>query len=139
MQGQMTEQTQSKKRSIPMTLKGIGYRVRLTEANPNLRQGVERNFELGRSHPVRVRLRPGIQVTVDQAGTSFVLSMMEEGQVNQKSVEGERLIPSKACLLGQEADRLMKRRPRSPYTGVGILRADRVYPKLKSTKKAKRG
>lgn len=81
---------------------------------------------MGYAHPVVVRLRPGILVTVDGSGTSFTRASQGSGSVPGVS----------ACTLGQEADRLRKRRRRSPYTGVGVLRADRTYPKLKSTKKA---
>jgi ribosomal protein L6P/L9E len=107
-------------KTIPRQLKGIGYRVRRTETKPDVTVGIELRFEVGRSHPMIVRLRPGIHVTVDSTGTSLVRSTT--------TVD--------ARTLGHEADRLRKRRPRSPYTGVGVLRADRVYPPLKSTKKA---
>jgi hypothetical protein len=118
------------KGSIPMQVHGVGYRVRYTDPTRaqdprEIAKGVSLTFDLGRSHPIVKRVHPDVQVRRDATGSSFVL------------VPGPswRKDPNRKRDLGHVADHLRKRRPRCAYTGVGILRGDRPYPPMKSTKK----
>lgn len=112
-----------------LKLVGVGYRVRWMEGNQS---GLV--FDVGKSHVETFTLPVNVGATIDPAGTKLVRTYLPS------IVEGDLLGVRRAKeRLGNTAYKIMRLRPRSPYTGNGILEDGVDYPKLMSTKtKAKK-
>jgi len=103
---------------VPMMVVGVGYRVRRESAKVL-------TFDVGLSHLVRYRRPEGVDAKVDSTNTSFEL-------VTSSSLANPKVV------LGDVVHKICKLRPRSPYTGNGIVVVGKKYPALKSTKVAKK-
>lgn len=95
-------------------LSGVGYRVELIEGN-TLR------LDVGYSHFVKVIIPSEVSVIVDPSGIRLTLSS------NNKK------------LIGDTMYKIVRVRPRNPYTGAGIVIMSKKdsLRKLKSTKSDK--
>lgn len=101
-------------------------------------------------YDVRIRANQRVIVLRMDVGTSeprcYVLPSWVDAQLNATSTEltltvSTREIPSDAhaeTALGKRCHRLKILRPRSPYTGHGIIDPSFRYRKLKSTKTSKK-
>lgn len=117
----------SSSRTTSRKLVGVGYRVRRrTDPRPHL------VLDVGKSHAVTFVLPAGVTASIDASGTKCVRSYTPASNDPLALRQGKER-------LGNTAHLVMRLRPRSPYTGNGIVLDGVEYPKLKSTKtKAKK-
>jgi len=101
---------------------GIGHRWRMEKRKAENGQARSRlHGDVGLSHP-RIYLRPPwVSLSLDGSSTKLTLEPKGEWQ----------------DFLGRLVHQRCRLRPRSAYTGHGILQSQRSYPKLKSTKTTK--
>jgi ribosomal protein L6P/L9E len=109
-------------------LLGVGYRVRSNGLSPQ--GGVLLTFSVGLSRTVDYARPPGVSAVVDKTLTSVERSSLVATTVEQDLHYKWRVTNS--------AHHMCSLRPRSPYTGAGVLLVGKVYPKLKATKDAKK-
>ena len=107
-------------------VKGVGYRVRRSPVV--LPEGKTRViFDVGASHRLTYDLPHWVRATVDPTFTKRTLT------ANPLRAPSR---PHEA--MGNLVHQLAQLRPRSDYTGNGILQTGKVYRPLKSTKTSKK-
>ena len=130
--------------SHELLLSGVGHRWSLQRlgpaSNPTLIRRLRR--DVGTSHP-RVYLLPSwIEVELDASSTKRVLRVPESlwsGSENRKGKEEMRgREMRRKVALASVVKMIHDLRPRSPYTGQGMVQTRKRYPKLKSTKTSKK-
>jgi large subunit ribosomal protein L6 len=98
---------------VVLEVHGVGYRAQV--------EGDELVLNIGFSHPVRIKARPGIKFETGQEERSRIIQIKVQGIDKQ--------------LVGQSAADIRSIRPPDPYKGKGIRYKGEVV-KLKQGKRA---
>jgi hypothetical protein len=117
---------------------GVGHRLGITFLYSNNK--LKENFylpllsaDVGTSEPICYMMPNWVISCVDMSSTKLhILDMLNKGLVNP--YRGN----NKFNRVSIRSSRVLSRRPRSPYTGQGIIRLGVSYPKLKQTKSGKK-
>jgi len=119
--------------SVVREVKGVGYRVRCVDSvGMASKGGIRVGFDVGTSASLHYDLPAWVGATVDPTATKRTLTPIPSHSMAPIGIVAIREA------MGNVAHGMTRLRPRSAYTGNGILWVGKAYRPLKSTKTSKK-